>query len=217
MNTSRRVALAATVIAAMTGCGMVVNGPAARPSTTPAPAQPTAAAARGAAGPQLDFSRPSIMSPVLNCDGPLYAGKLTLDGLLQGVGTAAIVTLDSQGTARWNTADGHRWTVAEAQAAIAAGIRPWLFTPWTLHRSGPVLRGTLPSSLTAYVGGGTLGADQVHDCGTGHLPVAGGSFLAEFVTDQSVGTILVGLMPYDPATRTVHTPFGLLTLPSTSG
>jgi hypothetical protein len=210
--------LLASMVVVLSGCGVTVHGPAATAPRAavqaPQPAKPVVL--------RLDFTKQSIHQGPICGDGPLYAGKLTLDGLL---GThvvpgnaSAIMTLDASGASRWNTADGHRWTEAEAQAAAARGIQPWLLTPWTMHRTGAVLRGSLASDrLTAYVGGGTLGADSVAGCGPLGHPAEPGTYLASLRADGSGFTYIMSLMPYDPATRTVQTPYGVLTLPSTSG
>lgn len=217
MNTRRIVVLAACLLC-LSACGVrsVVGAPAAAPVHAgplgPADANPLF---------DLDFTR-AIHTPTLMCDGPVFNGTLTLPILLGSDQEAAIVTVDGKGMARWNTPDGHRWTQAEAEAARASShgtFQPYLNTPWLLHLSGPVLRGTLPQAITAWTSGGDVGQDHLSGCGVGIEPVAGRTYLAEFAQNLTVGTgehsgpILMWLSSYDPGTKTLHTRFGALTLP----
>jgi len=216
----RRVITVAAGIVCLSGCGVRVGAPATVSSPPSSPVSGPVALHGNALGLHLDFSR-AIHTPTLYCDGPMYSGPLTLSGFLGSDRAAAVVTLDSKGTARWNTPDGHRWTNVEAQAALAHGVQPYLDTPWSLHLSGPVLQGAVPHALTAWTSGGDLGADHLSGCGAGLVPVPGQTYLAEFGPELETGVrsgplvrpILMWLSPYDAATKTVHTRFGTLTLP----
>ena len=216
---SRRLVVVAVGLLFLSACGVhsTVGAPAAAPVKGGGPIGPSGVYPLF----DLDFTR-AIHTPTLMCEDPVFTGTLTLPILLGSEVAAAIVTLDGQGTARWNTLDGHRWTNAEAAAALAAAhgtFQPSLNTPWLLHRSGAVLRGTLPPAFTAWIGGGDLGADHLSGCGVGVPPVAGRTYLAEFGANLTMGTgdhsgpILLWLSPYDPATKMAHTRFGVLTVP----
>lgn len=222
----RRLAFAGAAAAALGGCGAVAGGPAGPQPGANAGQGSTAEQPAGPLHSTFDFSRP--INIVAQCDPPLYAGELTVAGLLGNVRGAAVVTLDAPGAARWNSSDGHRWTQAEADAAVTAAhgrFSPSLFTPWRLHVSGPVLRGTVPSSITAYALGGKLGADRISMACTTVAPVAGQTYLAEFggelttaaTTGPLQSPVLAELIAYDPATRTAHTRYGPLVLPSAPG
>lgn len=220
MNTPLRAA-AAVLLFALVGCGNLHGGAAIPPKV------PSTASSRPHVAPVavrhtslLNFAGPIHTS--VNCDYANYAGTLTLSGVLGKDRAAAIVTLDGSGTPRWNTADGHRWTQAEANAAVSPTFEPWLYTPWRMHVTGAALRGQVPHVITGYLQGGTLGTDVVGGCHPTAVAVAGHSYLAVFGGELTTGLaagavqapILDDLMSYDPATHVVQTRYGALSLSS---
>jgi hypothetical protein len=202
------------------GCGTLHDGAAMPPkaaSAAPATGSRTVGSPMGVSphAIMLNFTRPINIS--LDCEYAGYAGTLTISGLLGKHRAAAIVTIDGSGTPRWNSRDGHRWTQAEANA-VSSTFQPWLYTPWRMHVTGPVLRGQVPPALTGYLQGGKLGADVVGGCGPTAAPVEGKSYLAVFGTELTTGVadgavqapVIADLMPYDPATHMLQTRYGSL-------
>ena len=220
---ARAIVLAGVCLVATTGCGIVTRPAATRPL-------PPSQADRAATGPvpatlpfDLDLSRPVHRRIDVAC--PQWAGPPDFAAAIPSTARAvAVVTVVAQQATRWNTIDEHRPAQAEALAAFRNSngrIAPMLWTGWSLRISGPVLRGNLPTTFTAYVEGGKLGDDELDVGSCGGTPSPGATFVAvlgDEIDDQSVVTprvpMLTALMPYVPATGMVTTPGGVVHLPA---
>jgi hypothetical protein len=171
----------------------------------------------------LDLSRPVHRHVDVAC--PQWAGPPDFAAAIPATARAvAVVTVVAQQAARWNTVDAHRPGQAEALAAYRNSngrIAPMLWTGWLLRVSGPVLRGSLPATITAYVEGGRLGDDELDIGSCGATPSSGATFVAVFgdEIDHQDATaprvpMLTALMPYQASTGMVATPGGVVRLPA---
>jgi hypothetical protein len=223
MNAQR--VLTPAVAALMTvACGVVHGAPAAAKPTAPpsAAGRSTPEATGFPLTSTIDLTRP--VHQTIDVDCARWAGPPNLSLAVPKTARAvAIVTIDARQAVRWGTVDGKRPTQAEAIAAAAQGLaQPMLWTGWSMHLSGPVLRGNVPATLTAYVQGGALVQDEIRIGSCLHSPlVAGGTYLAVF-GDEVDGQTATGihapklwdLMAYDPPSATVTAPGGAVRLPA---
>jgi hypothetical protein len=223
----QRIAVATATLVALTGCGSIHGAPAAAATQSSVQASPaTVSAAHASFVPKLrfDFTRP-IRQGTIECDRAGWAGPPNLAKALSYARGIAVIRLDKRSSARWNTSDGTRPTEDQAQAIVAGSagkVEPFLYTGWTLHIVGPVLRGSLPSSLTGYFYGGVHAQDSMPAAScTMAAPVEGGTYLAAFgpeIGEQASSTlhepIVDDLFAYDPATGSVTAPGGVVQLPA---
>lgn len=218
---ARHLVAASSLMLAMAACSTTpASGPAADQSSAP-PSHATPVATGWPLTLDMDLSQPVHQSIDVTC--PHWAGPPSLIGAIpKSARAVAVVTVVQQEPARWNTIDGHRPSQAEALAALRASngqISPMLWTGWLLSVTGPVLRGSVPTTITAYLRGGKLGQDDLDVDSCTSTPRPGATFLATFggeVDNQNAAALrvpkLIDLMPYDAATGMVTTRGGVVKL-----
>jgi hypothetical protein len=199
-----------------TGSGSTPVAPNAEPTLRPISEAEAAADLRNMG---FDFSHPISIYP--DCEMPGWGGTPTLQQVLKwrpDLATAAIVTVvGPDGSPRWNTPDGQRWTQPEAIAARMHGLVPAILTPWRLVRSGPNFVGSVPDSVVVWREGGLIVSDSIigGECILGAEPAPGRSYLIFFGAPQLMtGSYreIIAAWPYDPVTHALDGPWGRIWL-----